>query len=240
MVQSYQPRELETALLNADGFGMGWYGADESQVPYIYRNILPMWNDTNLPELCRFIQSRSLLAYIRSATPGQPVDFNNCQPFRWQNLLLIHNGFIENFRETLYRPLRKRLCDTAYKSIQGMTDSEHICALLVHQLETQPGIDLAEAVDQTVAIIRHMALAQETRAMMALIVSTGTRMVAALHDTQDKAPSFYSLENDLSYPNSFILASEPLNKSAWNPFPKNTLISVTSDLVAQQYALSLS
>lgn len=243
VVQSYKPKALEGALLNADGFGLGWYdtaAARKNEQPYTYRNVLPIWNDVNLPELCRYVQAASMLAYIRSATPGQPVDFNNCQPFRFQNLLGVHNGFIDNFRQTLYRPLRDRICDTAYQNIQGTTDSEHIFGLLIHQLETQPGIDLAEAVDQTVSIISNMAQAQGTRAMIALMISTGTRIVAALHDTQGNPPSFYWLGNDSSYPDSVVLASEPLNQASWQPFPKDHLISVTSDLTLEQHALSLS
>ena len=264
VVQSYQPQELEGALLNADGFGLGWYGAETHQPPYIYRNILPIWNDANLPELCRYVQTPAMLAYIRSATPGQAVTVNNCQPFRWQNLLFVHNGFIENFRETLYRPLRKRLCDTAYKAIHGTTDSEHIFGLLIHQLETQPGIDLAEAVDQTISIVSRLAKEQNTRALIALIVSTGSRMVAVRHDTPrqpvsspdlaslnlsspDKSgnpPSFYYLRGDGAQPNGdsngVVFASEPLNRGPWSPVPKNYLISVTADLALEQYALSLN
>ena len=243
MVQSYQPRELEVALLNADGFGLGWHHTDVERSdgqPYIYRNILPIWNDTNLPELCRYVQAASLLAYIRSATPGQSIDVSNCQPFRFQNLLGVHNGFIENFRQTLYRPLRDRICDTAYQNIQGTTDSGHIFGLLIHQLETQPGIDLAEAVDQTVSIVSSMAQAHGTRAMIALMVSTDTRIVAALHDTQGNPPSFYWLHNDSSYPDSVVFASEALNQASWQPFPANHLISVTADLSSEHYVLSLS
>ncbi|MEL6327833.1 MAG: ergothioneine biosynthesis protein EgtC [Cyanobacteria bacterium J06626_23] len=244
MVQSYKPQELEGALLNADGFGVGWYGqsaAKTDEPPYRYRNILPIWNDPNLEDLSRYVQTRSLMAYIRSATPGQPVDLNNCQPFRFGNLLFVHNGLIENFRETLYRPIRDRICDTAYKSIHGTTDSEHIFALLIHQLETQPGIDLAEAVDQTLAIVNQMAQEHSTRAMVALIVGTGQRLVAALLDTANTPPSFYWLLNDSSYPNSMLLASEPLNQATWTPFPPDHLISVTSDNLAPvDYALSFS
>ena len=29
VVQSYQPKELEFALLNADGFGLGWHHPDD-------------------------------------------------------------------------------------------------------------------------------------------------------------------------------------------------------------------
>lgn len=244
VAQSYQPRELETALLNADGFGVGWYESgglpgSATQRPYVYRNILPIWNDTNLPDLCQYVRSPAALAYIRSATPGQPVDFNNCQPFRFGQLLFVHNGFIENFRETLYRPIRNRLCDQAYQQIHGTTDSEHIFALLIDQFETHPGIDLVDALTVTLKTVSHLARVHHTRAMMALMVSDGQRIVAALHDTAHQPPSFYWLTHDAAYPNSIVFASEPLNQSVWQPFPADHIVSVTADLTLEKYALSL-
>lgn len=257
VAQSYQPRELKVALLNADGFGAGWYGLQgglqgdarpPNQGPYVYRNILPIWNDPNLPDLCRYVQTPAALAYIRSATPGQPVAVSNCQPFRFQNLLFVHNGFIDNFRQTLYRPIRDQLCDTAYQHIHGTTDSEHIFALLVHQIVTQPDIDLVSAVTATVQTISHLAKAHHTRAMMALIVSDGRRMVAALHDTTGQPPSFYWLSPeaadsgaaDVPYSNSVVFASEPLDPAPWQSFPANHLISVAPDLTLTPHALSVS
>ena len=58
-----------------------------------------------------------------------PVELGNCQPFAYQQMMFVHNGLIENFYDTLYRPIREQLCDVAYRSIKGQTDSEHIfCA----------------------------------------------------------------------------------------------------------------
>jgi predicted glutamine amidotransferase len=130
MVQSYAPKELEVALLNADGFGFGWYDAAKAPEPFIYRNVLPMWNDPNVEPLCRYITTDCALAYVRSATPGQGVDISNCQPFQSGNLLFAHNGYIKNFRETLYRPMRQLMSDCVYASIHGNTDSEHIWGLV--------------------------------------------------------------------------------------------------------------
>jgi len=59
--------------------------------------------------------SQDVLGYVRSATSGQVVDLSNCQPFEYQRLLCVHNGRIENFRQTLHRPLRDRLGDVAYQ-----------------------------------------------------------------------------------------------------------------------------
>ena len=49
IVQSYQPREMTSGVVNADGFGVGWYDHEKKTNPFTYRNTLPVWNDLNLP-----------------------------------------------------------------------------------------------------------------------------------------------------------------------------------------------
>jgi len=115
MAQSYQPREMTAGLLNADGFGIGWYD-HLGNPPFMYKNTLPIWSDINLPHLNRYVQSPCFLANVRSATAGQPIDLSNCQPFNHGQVLGIHNGFIENFRRSLYRPLRQQLDDQFYQN----------------------------------------------------------------------------------------------------------------------------
>lgn len=71
IVQSYQPREMTSGVVNADGFGVGWYHIQKDTDPFIYKNTLPIWNDINLPSLSRYVESKSVLAYVGSATPGE-------------------------------------------------------------------------------------------------------------------------------------------------------------------------
>jgi glutamine amidotransferase len=119
--QSYQPREMTSGLLNADGFGAGWYHPQRESEPFTYKNTVPIWSDSNLPSLSRYVESGCVLAAVRSATAGQSVDLSNCQPFQHRLILGIHNGSIDNFRQTLYRPIRERLSDATYQSIDGNT-----------------------------------------------------------------------------------------------------------------------
>lgn len=245
LVQSYQPKELEIALLNADGFGLGWHhptqdSASTGEAPYIYRNVLPMWNDTNLPHICRFVQAKCFLSNVRSATPGLPLDVSNCQPFQHGSLLFVHNGYIERFRETLYRPMRDLIGDVAYQNIYGLTDSEHIFALLTHLIEDQPSLDLADALAQTLEIIQALANEAGVRVAANIIVSTGDRLVAARFDNQAKAPSLYWLTDHPGFPEGTILASEPLFAADWIPFPQSTIISVTDSSAIKTYDLPVA
>ena len=230
LVQSYRPKEMKSAVLNGDGFGFGWYDQAPATKPFIYRNVLPIWNDQNLSDLCRYVRSRNLLANLRSATDKMPVQISNCQPFAHGQMLFVHNGFIQDFYKSLYRPIRQQLCDVAYNSIKGQTDSEHIFALLVHYLETQPGIDLVEALAQTVEQLAKMAEKAEVHLSANIVLSTGDRLIAIRFDNQQTAPSLYLLKGSKRFPSSIILASEPLFEDDWQPYPQSELISISSDL----------
>ncbi len=234
-VQSYKPKELNGAVLNGDGFGLGWHR--EGSAPFVYRNILPMWNDRNLDDLCRYIQAKNFVVNLRSATRQMPLDLSNCQPFTHRDILFVHNGLIENFFESLYRPIREQLCDLAYRKIQGLTDSEHIFALLVHHLEQEPGLDLAEALKRTMLEIIELAEQKNVRVAANIILTTGDRIVALRYDNRQTAPSFYLLKNAPKFPNSIILASEALFEGDWQTYNQREIVSVDRDLQIKSYAM---
>ena len=85
------------AVPNADGFGLGWYGAAATS-PGLFRSVAPAWGDRNLRELAAQIRSPLFLAHVRAAT-GTPVQQTNCHPFRHGRWLFVHNGFIDGYRE---------------------------------------------------------------------------------------------------------------------------------------------
>lgn len=244
LVQSYKPKELDNAILNGDGFGLGWHGIGNgsSADAFVYRNILPMWNDRSLPDLCRYIRAENFVVNLRSATNKMPVDLSNCQPFKWVNgqhsLLFVHNGFIENFFDTLQRPIRQKLCDAAYRSIQGLTDSEHMFALFVHHLETQPDIEPEEALRQTISLLADMANAANVRIAANIILSirhtdnqsANHRLISLRYDNQQIAPSLYWLKEPHNFPNSLLVSSEPLFQGNWQSHPQSKLISIDNAL----------
>lgn len=233
VVQSYKPKELEAAVLNGDGFGLGWH---RDRQPFVYRNILPLWNDRNLDDLCQFIEAESFTVNLRSASNKMPVDLSNCQPFVHNDLLFSHNGLIENFFESLYRPIREKLCDVAYRKIQGITDSEHIFALLVHHLETEPGLDLAEALKRTMQEVIDLAEEKDVRVAANIILTAGDRIVTLRYDNKQKAPSLYILKNSSRFPNSVIVASEAPFEDDWQPYPQGEILSIDRDLHIKHYA----
>jgi len=204
IVQSYQPKEMTAGLLNADGFGLAWYDRSKSDHPFTYRSELPIWNDINLPSLQRYIVSDCFIAGIRSATPGQGVGIHNCPPYTFRQFCFIHNGFIENFRHSLYRPLRSLLKDEFYHAIHGSTDSEHIFALLMQFYDAQP--DLVKALHATIETVLDLSAQYGVRSALNVIVSDGHVLVAGRYASAEPLPSLYYLTKE----DHSIVASEPL------------------------------
>ena len=233
VVQSYQPQEMTSGVVNADGFGMGWYHPQQSVDPFTYKNTLPIWSDINLPSLSRYVESSCVLANIRSATSGQAVDLSNCQPFQHNRILGIHNGFIERFRQTLYRPIRDRLNDVAYQLIGGSTDSEHIFALLIHELETSPGMALADALHRTLTVLSYLGEQYQAGFSANLVVSDGRQLVASRFANRPNTPSLYWLRDDPLFPQAVLIASEPLFAGNWTACPEHSILTVTHDLDIQ-------
>jgi glutamine amidotransferase len=97
-VQAYAPRMSENCLLNADGFGVGWYqeGPGRSS-PLRYRRAQPIWNDVSFEEVATVLRAGCLVAAVRSATLGFPADESCAQPFRAGRWLFSHNGRIDGF-----------------------------------------------------------------------------------------------------------------------------------------------
>mgnify|MGYP005837181277 CR=1 FL=1 len=230
IVQSYLPREMTSGVVNADGLGIGWYDAEREVNPFTYKNTVPIWNDTNLPELSRYITSGCVLAYVRSATAGQGMDLSNCQPFREDRLLYVHNGCIDNFRKTLYRAIRDRLSDQVYQSIHGTTDSEHIFALLVNALQASPTDSIEQTLRTTLLSLTELAQSHQTSFSANAIVSDGHRLVASRYALGTCAPTLYWLRDDPTYPDAALVASEPLFAGNWNSVPPSSIITVEKNL----------
>ncbi|MEA5541240.1 ergothioneine biosynthesis protein EgtC [Limnoraphis robusta Tam1] len=230
IVQSYQPREMREALLNADGFGLGWYHATQQTDPFTYKNIFPAWSDLNLKSLGRYIESERILAYVRSATPGQAVNLTNCQPFQFERLLFVHNGYIKEFRTSLYRLIRNRLRDSVYQNIEGTTDSEHIFGLLINELTSAAQPTLTEALHTTLMILQELGELADVKALVNVIICDGQQMVASRFAVAGIPPSLYYLQNDPKFPQSVIIASEPLFPGNWYSCPEQSIITVGENL----------
>ncbi|MBP9925800.1 MAG: class II glutamine amidotransferase [Cyclobacteriaceae bacterium] len=129
--QSINAREIEEPL-NGDGFGVGWYVPEINYEPITYVSVNPAWSNRNLKNLAPKVKVDCMVAHVRAASVGE-VSESNCHPFNFKNLLMAHNGGVEDFGK-IKRHLREPLSDELYNWIKGQTDSEHIFAYLLNHL----------------------------------------------------------------------------------------------------------
>jgi len=131
--QSFHAREIEEPL-NGDGFGVGWYVPELNYEPITFVSVNPAWNNRNLRNLAPKIKTDCMIAHVRAASVGD-VSESNCHPFQYKNILMAHNGGVEDFGK-IKRHLRNPLSDDLYNWIRGQTDSEHLFAFLLQELFT--------------------------------------------------------------------------------------------------------
>src|SRR3954452_5981662 len=88
--QSYAPRRQKRGLLNADGWGVGFY--DEDGAVRRWRSSRPLWSDASFASIAPVLRSGAVLAAVRSAAVGMPGDEAAAAPFTDGRRLLSHNG----------------------------------------------------------------------------------------------------------------------------------------------------
>jgi gamma-glutamyl hercynylcysteine S-oxide hydrolase len=108
-VQSYAPRRQKYCLLNADGWGVGFFDGDE---PRRWRSAAPLWGDTSFESIAPALRSHCVVAAVRSATVGMPIEVSATAPFTDGHWLLSHNGVVDR---TVLPPTSsaESVCDSA-------------------------------------------------------------------------------------------------------------------------------
>ncbi|MEU8896385.1 class II glutamine amidotransferase [Nocardia sp. NPDC048505] len=76
-------------------------GAGNGLVASRYRNADPIWTDPAVEEVLPQLRSTAVLASIRSATVGMPVERAACAPFLGGRWAFSHNGVVPDWRTVL-------------------------------------------------------------------------------------------------------------------------------------------
>jgi len=92
LVQSYSPRRQQNGLLNADGWGAGFF---DGATPRRWRSASPLWGDASFASVAPALHSHCVVAAVRSATVGMPVEPSASAPFTDGRWLLSHNGVVD-------------------------------------------------------------------------------------------------------------------------------------------------
>jgi glutamine amidotransferase len=218
---------------NGDGFGFGWYGAEDT--PGVYHSTEPAWNDSNLRELSGHIRSPLFFTHIRAAI-GSAVQQTNCHPFRHGHWLFMHNGYINGFA-TIKRDLILAVDPSLYPEIQGQADTEVLFFLaLTFGLEDDPPAAVERAIGFVEAVAANHGVPHPFQGTVA--TSDGESIWAFRYSSERNSRSlFYTTDvptlrkmqpdrqllNELS-DDARLIVSEPLGDVAgvWNEVPESS------------------
>ena len=92
LVQSYAPRRQKHGLMNADGWGVGFF---DRSVPRRWRSASPLWGDPSFASVAPALSSGCVVAAVRSASVNMPVEASASAPFTDGTWLLSHNGIVD-------------------------------------------------------------------------------------------------------------------------------------------------
>lgn len=219
---------------NGDGFGVGWYGADET--PGVYRDTHPAWNDDNLRHLSNHIHSGLFLAHVRAAT-GTTVQNTNCHPFTFENWLFQHNGSVPGFSK-LKRQLLLDVDPELFPGIEGSTDSEILFFLaLTFGLRDDPPAALARTMGHVEQARQAADIEQPIQ--FSACTTDGSRLWAVRYSSNHQSRSQYFSRHIHALRNihgsyeplpegAVIILSEPLDELTkhWEEVPESSLVVI--------------
>ncbi len=211
--QSWAPRDMRGGgTINADGFGVAWWGPGGTGSRY--RNVMPIWTDPAVHEVLGQVESSAVLAAVRSATVGMPVDRSACAPFMSGRWAFSHNGLVPSWREVL-GGLATGLVPAHRLALESAPESAGLWLLLRHRV---PAAGSArEAVGDELRRLLSAVLARAPDARLNVLLSDGETLWASA--------CYHSL-SVLAADDSVVVSSEPYDADpGWQPIPDRHLLT---------------
>lgn len=147
--QSYQPRRQARGLMNADGWGVGFFDPERAGAePVRWRSASPLWGAASFASVAPVLHSGAVLAAVRSASVGMPLDESAAAPFTDGRWLLSHNGKVER------------------SVLPATSDAESVCDSAVLAAHV-----FARGVDCVDATVREVAAADPSAYLNLLLVA---------------------------------------------------------------------
>lgn len=223
--QSRNALSCKTAV-NADGFGVAWYG--DRETPCLYKDVRPAWSDPNLQQIASHIRSGHFLAHVRAST-GTATTRDNCHPFTHDRWTFMHNGQVGGY-DRVRRRLDNMIPDDLYRHRMGGTDSESLFLIaLAYGLAQHPRAAMARAVREAEALSRYSGTTPHMR--FASAWSDGVTLFAARYASDKFAPTLYYRQ----FEDGVMVVSEPLDeaRNCWMEVPGGHMIEVRDGQVKQ-------
>ena len=216
--QSYRPKFQRHGVVNADGFGCGWFSPDVRPEPAVYRRDKPIWSDRSFASMAGVISSGAILAAVRDATTGSAVEESSTSPFAEGGWLFAHNGLFRGFDGPEGVKLRRMLSDRRTASIRGTSDSEVLFGLILDRMEE--GMPPPEALAWCVHTCRELTSGAFNFLLMGVRAIYGTAA----------GDSLYLLEGGRAFPGGVVVASEPFDDDpGWAEVREMSLVTAADD-----------
>lgn len=218
--QSYRPRYQTNGVVNADGFGVGWYDPSVRQEPALYRRDKPIWSDASFASLAPLVRSPAVVASVRDATTGSATEETSTLPFSSGPWLFAHNGRLDGFDGDAGLAVGDLISRARRARVRGTSDSEILFALVMDTLEAapDPGRALAAAIHRCREV---------SAGTFNFILHDGSSFTATA-----AGESLFLLEGSPRLPGAVVAASEPFDDDpAWRPIPDESVVRVTAGCV---------
>ncbi|MFI5782747.1 ergothioneine biosynthesis protein EgtC [Nocardia sp. NPDC051570] len=218
--QAWAPRDMRGGgTINADGFGVAWWSAADAppNAPAAsrYRNAVPIWTDPAVEEVLPQLRSQAVLAAVRSATVGMPVERSACAPFTHGRWAFSHNGVIGDWQRIL-TAVAAEFDTPPLIEAESRTDSATLWVVLRDLLDRGGAGDP----DKPGEILRRVALAvlaHTPAARLNLLLSDGETLWAT---------TAYHALSALVTDDTAVLASEPYDDDPrWRAIPDRQLVT---------------
>ena len=221
--QSWDPRELLSGSVNADGWGVVWYRDGK---PRRMAEARPIWHEDELENTLSAVSSTCVVAALRNATPGQSVDRASLLPLVHDRYAFVLNGFVPDFHASHMRALRAELPDELYAALRGSSDAETLFLLALSFVHK--GAGLSEALEE---VARAVALrVGKTEAHMNMVLADGDCLGVVRSSTQVLTNSLYSSQSVPFAEGGIVLATEPLDPgAAWVPVDGHHRLEIRGD-----------
>ncbi|MEV0359173.1 ergothioneine biosynthesis protein EgtC [Nocardia sp. NPDC050697] len=202
-----------------------------------YRNPAPIWTDPAVDEVLPQLSSTAVLAAVRSATVGTPIERSACAPFTDGRWAFSHNGVIPEWRLALSAVLAdldiaattagatRRFQTIDLLDAEAPTDAAALWVLLRGLLGAlDPGDPAGPATalrDLATAVLRH-----SPQSRLTLLLGNGERLWAT---------TVHHGMSALVTADSAVLASEPYDDDpGWQPVADHMLVTAApGDLTIQ-------
>jgi predicted glutamine amidotransferase len=251
-VQAEQEALLTPPPVQHDGWGVGFYHADEVLHK---KHPQPQQGELQWSTILQGIHSHVAIAHVRDASVGSRRADNN-HPFRMRQWLFAHAGLVEGFSAIQGR-LIESLPDFLRRNIRGDTDSEHIFHVFLSFLHDAGQLESMDVADQSVlAALRSTItlvdrLVNEIgapRSNLDLVLTNGRQLYALRRGT----PMVYVERDRLSLSDEVepgkssrpgnpvryvLIASAPQTPNGYEELADGQLISVDRDLHVTPYSL---